>query len=153
MNLNSDVVSTMMVLSVFVLLGFILAYWLFTCAMKQWHYIRNLKPFYEQPNSYIVRNHSVYIIKVEGENDPDRVYVGVTNNFARRLNEHKEQLERGKHKNHKLQETYDQGHRFLMHRLGREYTKLEAYGKEHQLRPRWNMGFNIAAGGLRGIHY
>ncbi|BCN25759.1 GIY-YIG nuclease family protein [Vibrio alfacsensis] len=143
----------MIQLGIAVFIGFILAYWLFTRVIKQWQYIKEVRPYYVQSALRDVKNHSVYIIKVEGESDHHRVYVGVTNNFERRFGEHKVQLESGSHANHKMQNVFNEGGRFVMHRIGRDYTKMEAYSKEHQLRPKWNTGLNIAPGGLRGIHY
>lgn len=152
-DITTELTLEIMKLVVLVLFGGLLAWWLLSRIIKQWRYINEIRPYYAQPQLRETKDHSVYIIQIEGESNSQRVYVGVTNNFKRRFSEHKEQLESGSHTNHKLQSAFDEGGRFIMHRFCADYTKMQAYSKEHQLRPKWNMGFNIAPGGLRGIHF
>ncbi|MGR5205778.1 GIY-YIG nuclease family protein [Vibrio sp. PNB23_22_7] len=98
------------------------------------------------------RNHCVYVIHRAGEVDMFNSYIGVTKNFHRRCDEHFEQLKIGKHKNHNLVREYQSG-KLMMSPIATRLTKLQAYDKEHQLRPRWKIGWNVAPGGMRGVHF
>ncbi len=98
-------------------------------------------------------DHCVYVIHTENEQDPDKIYVGVTKNFEHRAETHKTHLQRGTHSNKNLLMGFRSGAPLVMRRICTDMTKMEAYDRENELRPRWNISWNVRPGGLPGIHF
>ena len=76
-------------------------------------------------------------------------YYGVTSNLEARMMSHLLNMNNETHDNYLLQREYDAGNiskdNFSLYKDN--LTSQEAYNLEFELRPRPNMGWNLAAGG------
>lgn len=93
-----------------------------------------------------------HIVKSEDKNNLDLGYVGVTTNFAKRKIDHFEALNFDKHRNKKLQKYYREFSESIIMYVYKSFPKNEedaAYQLEEFLRPKSNIGLNIAVGGSK----
>ncbi|MCG9613252.1 hypothetical protein L1D41_26860 [Vibrio harveyi] len=97
----------------------------------------------------IPKTWTVYHIRTVGDYELDRGYIGVSSNVTVREKDHWLHLERGDHKNYKLQAAFNRTDlEFVILYSG--LTEHEAYDLEKQYRPYANVGLNIAPGGKKG---
>jgi hypothetical protein len=93
-----------------------------------------------------------HIVKKSDKYNLDEGYIGVTGNFEQRKKQHIDGLSVGEHTNYKLQEYYDEFKDVLEVYAYKTFlggTIKDAYLLEEYLRPRPNIGLNIAVGGKR----
>ena len=84
----------------------------------------------------------------EHSNIIDHGYIGLTNNCARREAEHWAALTLNSHKNHKLQQAFNERPDDIKFSIYKEFSnRSEASLLEETLRPIKNIGWNIAVGG------
>ncbi|MUK26589.1 GIY-YIG nuclease family protein [Aliivibrio fischeri] len=95
----------------------------------------------------------VYYIAIDKhEFNLDKGYIGVTSNFTRRKSQHFNALVAGDHTNHKLQDYYDKHKESVKMFIYKSFPLSQensAYQLEEYLRPKENIGLNIAVGGKK----
>ena len=87
---------------------------------------------------------SVYHIYKEGDT-LDEGYIGISDNVSNRIGQHFTKLSNNKHPNYKLQEAYNQSQYSV--KVLVKSTRKYCLSIEKLLRPKRNMGLNIAGGG------
>ncbi|EKO3833930.1 GIY-YIG nuclease family protein [Vibrio harveyi] len=98
---------------------------------------------------------SVYVYHIVHEDhkfDLEQGYIGVTKNLERRKPQHFEALKANEHRNYKLQEYYNIHKDKVILYLYKSFPnnkEASAYQLEEFLRPRPNIGLNIAVGGQK----